>query len=169
MSVNCNLTSTPSATTIVRQESLGTRLQTNVQKMRQASQVDALTPSHLSYIKRQIQKTSLREWQQIWTTTAKGQEYRNTAQRQRDWGPSWKPTKLITGSDQTTASTIHQLRLGNGYFRSHRTTPHNASALGGSKMSSTCSWAADCTKMRDDMPGLPEKLHYTPYYSPREE
>ena len=72
----------------------------------------------LSYIKRQIQKMSLREWQQIWTTTAKGQEYRNTAQRQRDWGPSWKPTKLITGSDQTTASTIHQLRLGHGYFRS---------------------------------------------------
>ena len=70
------------------------------------------------YIKRQILKTSLREWQQMWTTTAKGQEYRNTAQRQRDWGPSWKPTKLITGSDQTTTSTIHQLRLGHGYFRS---------------------------------------------------
>ena len=38
----------------------------------------------LSYIKRQIQKASLREWQQIWTTTAKGQEYCNTAQIQRD-------------------------------------------------------------------------------------
>ena len=32
------------------------------------------------------------------------------------WGPSWKPTKL-QNTDATTAWTIHQLRLGHGYFR----------------------------------------------------
>lgn len=34
-----------------------------------------------------------------------------------DWGPSWKTTELITNKDQTTASAIHQLRPGHGYFR----------------------------------------------------
>lgn len=33
------------------------------------------------------------------------------------WGPIWKPTKLITKADRTTASAIHQLRLGHGYFK----------------------------------------------------
>ena len=72
----------------------------------------------LAYIKRQIKEVSLSEWQQIWTTATKGREYCNIARRQRDWGPNWKPTKLITSADQTTASTIHQLRLGHGYFKS---------------------------------------------------
>ena len=72
----------------------------------------------LAYIKRQIQEASLREWQQIWTTTVKGHGYCNIARRQRNWGSGWKPTKLITGTDQTTASTIHQLLLGHGYFKS---------------------------------------------------
>ena len=72
----------------------------------------------LAYNKRQIQEVSLREWQQIWTTTGKGREYCDTARRQRDWGPSREPTKLIAGTNQTVASTIHQLRLGYGYFRS---------------------------------------------------
>ena len=43
---------------------------------------------------------------------AKRHGHRNIAQRQRDWGPSWKLMKLITNTDQTTASTIHQLRPG---------------------------------------------------------
>ena len=33
------------------------------------------------------------------------------------WEPTWKTTKLPK-TDQTTTSTIHQLRLGHGYFRS---------------------------------------------------
>ena len=36
-------------------------------------------------------------------------------------GPSWKPTELITNTGQTTASAIHQLRLGHGYFKSFLT------------------------------------------------
>ena len=36
--------------------------------------------SFTSYIKRQIQEASLREWQQIWTATAKGHGYCNMAQ-----------------------------------------------------------------------------------------
>ena len=34
------------------------------------------------------------------------------------WVPTWKPTKLPQ-TDQATASTIHQLRLGHGFFRSY--------------------------------------------------
>ena len=76
--------------------------------------------SPFAYIRRQIQEASLKEWQQIWTTAATGKRhgYCNIAQRQRDWKSSWKPTKLITSTDQTTASTIYQLRLGHGYFKS---------------------------------------------------
>ena len=71
-------------------------------------------PTSLAYIKRQIQEVSLREWQQIETTTVKGHGCCNITQRQRDWGPSWKPTKLITNTNQTTVSTINQLRPGRG-------------------------------------------------------
>ena len=36
------------------------------------------------------------------------------------WVPTWKPTKLPQ-TNQATASTIHQVRLGHRYFRSHLT------------------------------------------------
>ena len=51
-----------------------------------------------------------------WRTTTREQGYCNIARRQRDWGPSWKPTMLIN-TDQTTASIIHQLRLRHGHFK----------------------------------------------------
>ena len=35
----------------------------------------------------------------------------------RNWGSSWKPTKLITSTDQIMASAIHQLRLGHRYLK----------------------------------------------------
>ena len=70
----------------------------------------------LAYAKRQIQQKGLTEWKHLWETIGKGQEYCSIAQKQPLWGPSWKPTKLLN-TDQTTASTTHQLRLGHGYFR----------------------------------------------------
>ena len=54
--------------------------------------------------------------QHLWETTSRGQEYCSIARRQPLWGSSWKPTKL-QNTDATTASTIHQLRLGHGYFK----------------------------------------------------
>ena len=45
-----------------------------------------------------------------------GEHYRNTVRKGFVGRLSWKPTKLLN-TDQTTASTIHQLRLGHGYFR----------------------------------------------------
>ena len=59
---------------------------------------------------RQIQEMGLREWQKVWETTTRGQECCNLTRRQR-LGTQLKPTKLIN-TDQTTACTIHQLRLG---------------------------------------------------------
>ena len=74
----------------------------------------AFTP--LAYIRRQIRQKGLKEWQHLWETTSRGQEYCSIARRQPLWGPSWKPTKL-QNTDAKTASTTHQLRLGHGYFR----------------------------------------------------
>ena len=70
----------------------------------------------LAYIKRQIQQRGLREWQYLWETSSRGQECCSITRKQPLWGPSWKPTKHLN-TDQTTASTIHQLQLGHGYFR----------------------------------------------------
>ena len=71
----------------------------------------------LDYAKRQIQQKGLREWQYLWGTTSRGQEYCNIARKQLLWGSSWEPTAKLLRTDQTAASTIHQPRLGHGYFR----------------------------------------------------
>ena len=59
----------------------------------------------------------MRAWQQTWQDSSKGSTYCSVSRRQPLWGPTWKPTKLLN-TDQTVASTIHQLWLGHGYFRS---------------------------------------------------
>ena len=71
----------------------------------------------VAFIWRQIQYAGLREWQNIWQACSSGAVYSTTAQGILLWGPTWKPTKLPK-TNQMTASTIHQLRLGHGYFRS---------------------------------------------------
>ena len=72
----------------------------------------------LAFLRRQVQLAGQREWQQVWTTCTTGSFYTTTAKRQLLWTPTWKPTKLVS-TKQTTASTIHQLRLGHGYFKSY--------------------------------------------------
>ena len=71
----------------------------------------------IAFIKLQIWQESLRAWQQTWQDSSKGSAYCSMSGRQSLWGPTWKPTKLLN-TDQTVASTIHQLQLGHGYFRS---------------------------------------------------
>ena len=72
----------------------------------------------VAYIKRQIQHAGLKDWQSCWQANTKGSSYCNIAKGLPLWGPTWKPTKL-PNTDTTTASTIHQLRLGHGYFKSY--------------------------------------------------
>ena len=72
----------------------------------------------LAFLKQQVQQAGQREWQHVWRTCTTGSSYTTIAKRQPLWGPTWKPTKLIS-TKQTTASTIHQLRLGHGYFKSY--------------------------------------------------
>ena len=71
----------------------------------------------VAFIRRQIQYAGQREWQNIWQACSCGAAYCTTAKDIPLWGPTWKPTKLPK-TNQMTASTIHQLRLGHGYFRS---------------------------------------------------
>jgi ribonuclease HI len=91
-----------------------------------AKQAADLTPrsrqsfTSIAYVKRQIQQAGQREWQQLWNANSSGSTYCSIARGQPLWGPTWKPTKL-PNTNQTTASTIHQLRLGHGYFRSYLT------------------------------------------------
>jgi hypothetical protein len=73
----------------------------------------------LAFIKRQIQQAGLREWQHTWRACTTGSAYLSIARRQPLWNPTWRTTKLINTNRQTTASTIHQLRLGHGYFKSY--------------------------------------------------
>ena len=56
--------------------------------------------------------------QSIWQANHRGSSYCDIAKGVPLWIPTWKPTKLPR-TDQATASTIHQLRLGHGYFRSY--------------------------------------------------
>ena len=72
----------------------------------------------LAFLRRQVQLAGQREWQQVWKTCTTGSSYTTTAKRQLLWVPTWKPSKLIS-TMQTIASTIHQLRLGHGYFKSY--------------------------------------------------
>ena len=72
----------------------------------------------LAFRRGQVQLAGQREWQQVWETCTTGSSYTTTAKRQPLWVPTWKPSKLIR-TKQTTASTIHQLRLGHGYFKSY--------------------------------------------------
>ena len=72
----------------------------------------------VAYIKRQIQYPGLQEWQSCWQANTNGSSYCNIAKGLPLWGPTWKPTKL-PNTDQMTASTIHQLQLGHGYFKSY--------------------------------------------------
>ena len=83
-------------------------------------QRSGLSFTALSFLKRQIQQTGQKDWQQVWRACSSGSSYLTNARQQPLWGPTWKPTKLIT-TKQTIASTIHQLRLGHGYFRSYLT------------------------------------------------
>ena len=72
----------------------------------------------VAYIKRQIQHAGLKEWQSCWQANTNGSFYCNITKGLPQWGPTWKPTKL-PNTDQTTASTIHQLHLEHGYFKSY--------------------------------------------------
>ena len=54
----------------------------------------------------------------MWQANHRGSSYCKIAKDVVLWVPTWKPTKLPQ-TDQATASTIHQLRLGHGYFRSY--------------------------------------------------
>ena len=72
----------------------------------------------LAFLGRQVQLAGQGEWQQFWKACTTGSSYTTTAKRQPLWVPTWKPSKLIR-TKQTTASTIHQLRLGHGYFKSY--------------------------------------------------
>src|SRR6266705_2893381 len=76
---------------------------------------DAFTS--IAYIKRQVRQDALQSWHQTWQDSNQGSAYCSLAKGQPLWGPTWKPTKF-PNTDQTTASTIHQLRLGHGYFKS---------------------------------------------------
>ena len=72
----------------------------------------------LAFFRRQVQLAGQREWQQVWKTCTTGFSYTTTARTQPLWVPTWKPSKLIS-TKRTIASTIHQLRLGHGYFKSY--------------------------------------------------
>ena len=72
----------------------------------------------VAYLKRQIQQAGLQEWQSTWQANHRGPSYCNISRGVVQWVPTWKPTKL-SETDQTTASTIHQLHLGHGYFGSY--------------------------------------------------
>ena len=71
-----------------------------------------------AFLRRQVQLAGQREWQQVWKTCTTGFSYTTIAKRQPLWVPTWKPSKLIS-IKQTIALTIHQLRLGHGYFKSY--------------------------------------------------
>lgn len=118
----------------------------------------------IAFIKQEIQQARLREWQQTWQGTNKGSAYCNTARRRPLWGPAWKPTKLQNTSQ--TSSTIHQLRVGHGYFESFltrlpNTTPHSANVLKRSRMSNTSSYGAHSTGTKDEGAESPDKPRCT--------
>ena len=86
-------------------------------KLTQRSRLSFTT---IAYIKRQIPQAGLQEWQSIFQANQRGCSYCSLAKGMPLWVPTWKLTKLPQ-TNQAMASTIHQLRLGHGYFRSYLT------------------------------------------------
>jgi ribonuclease HI len=71
------------------------------------------TPSlSMSFLKRKAKETAMGEWQSIWQGTRKSTQYQDLKTQ-----PRWKATPLKL--NKLIWSTITQLKLGHGYFRSY--------------------------------------------------
>ena len=66
----------------------------------------------MSFLKRKAKEEAMGEWQSIWQKTKKNHQYQDLKTQ-----PKWKPNPLKL--NKMTWSTITQLKLGHGYFRSY--------------------------------------------------